>query len=108
VVFLPLGLLTGVEGQFFQGALHHADDLGARIAGLALSIIPLLSEQYLTAADAEGPMPLRDLESFRGRQPRNRNRPGRGALARVGAAIDRVSDRYERATHVRCCTTRDR
>jgi CzcA family heavy metal efflux pump len=77
VVFLPLGLLTGVEGQFF-----HALSITLTIAVLvslvlALSIIPLLSEQYLTAADAE---------------------QGRGGvLARLGRAIDRVSDRYERS-----------
>src|SRR5437868_14315929 len=49
VVFLPLGLLTGVEGQFF-----HALSITLTIAVLvslvlALSIIPLLSAQFLTA-----------------------------------------------------------
>ena len=49
VVFLPLGLLTGVEGQFF-----HALSITLTIAVLvslvlALSIIPLLSEQFLAA-----------------------------------------------------------
>jgi multidrug efflux pump subunit AcrB len=52
VVFLPLGLLTGVEGQFF-----HALSITLTIAVLvslvvALTIIPLLSEQFL-AADIE-------------------------------------------------------
>src|SRR5262249_27281639 len=47
VVFLPLGLLTGVEGQFF-----HALSITLTIAVLvslllALTIIPLLSEQFL-------------------------------------------------------------
>ena len=78
VVFLPLGLLTGVEGQFF-----HALSITLTIAVLvslvlALSIIPLLSEQFLTAADA---------------QPE----PGRGILTRLGRWIDRTSDRYERS-----------
>src|SRR5205823_13027534 len=53
VVFLPLGLLTGVEGQFF-----HALSITLTIAVLvslvvALTIIPLLSEQYLRIADIE-------------------------------------------------------
>ena len=54
VVFLPLGLLTGVEGQFF-----HALSITLTIAVLvsllvALTIIPLLSEQFLRAKDLEG------------------------------------------------------
>src|SRR5207253_10261533 len=53
VVFLPLGLLTGVEGQFF-----HALSIVLTIAVLvppllAVTIIPLLSEQFLTAAEAD-------------------------------------------------------
>jgi len=52
VVFLPLGLLQGVVGQFF-----HALSITLTIAvlvslGLACSVIPLLSERYLTARDA--------------------------------------------------------
>jgi len=81
VVFLPLGLLTGVEGQFF-----HALSITLTIAVLlslllALSIIPLLSEQYLRIEDAEV-----------GTQETKR-----GVLARVGRAIDALSDHYERA-----------
>src|SRR5206468_2097378 len=53
VVFLPLGLLQGVVGQFF-----HALSITLTIAVLvslvlACSIIPLLAERYLTARDAE-------------------------------------------------------
>ena len=53
VVFLPLGLLTGVEGQFF-----HALSITLTIAVLvslvvALTIIPLLSEQFLRVADVD-------------------------------------------------------
>jgi len=98
VVFLPLGLLTGVEGQFFQ-ALSITLTISVLVSlVLALSIIPLLSEQYITAADAEVADPPAGTSSHsEGVSPRHRNRPGRGALARVGAAIDRVSDRYERA-----------
>jgi CzcA family heavy metal efflux pump len=86
VVFLPLGLLTGVEGQFFH-ALSITLTISVLVSlVLALSIIPLLSEQYLTAADAEmadaaEPSPER----------------GPGLLARLGARIDRMSDHYERS-----------
>jgi CzcA family heavy metal efflux pump len=84
VVFLPLGLLTGVEGQFF-----HALSITLTIAVLvsllvALSIIPLLSEQFLRASDAES-------ESNAGTGGRG------GVLARIGHGIDSLSDRYERA-----------
>jgi len=78
VVFLPLGLLTGVEGQFFH-ALSITLTISVLVSlVLALSIIPLLSEQFLTAADA---------------QPE----AGRGILTRLGRWIDRTSDRYERS-----------
>jgi CzcA family heavy metal efflux pump len=83
VVFLPLGLLTGVEGQFF-----HALSITLTIAVLvslvlALTIIPLLSAQFLTAADME--------------QGGTAEKPAgpRGALARVGHGIDAMSERYE-------------
>src|SRR5437868_9031282 len=82
VVFLPLGLLTGVEGQFF-----HALSITLTIAVLvslvvALTIIPLLSEQYLSIAEIESEA-----------APNER----RGVLARIGHAIDSLADRYERA-----------
>src|SRR5690348_10529383 len=84
VVFLPLGLLTGVEGQFF-----HALSITLTIAVLvsllvALTIIPLLSEQFLRAADVE------DVETPAAGK-------GRGPLARVGRWLDALSDGYERA-----------
>lgn len=80
VVFLPLGLLTGVEGQFF-----HALSITLTIAVLvslviALTIIPLLSEQFVTAHDVET-----DVEA---------TAPRRGFLARVGSAVDSLSERY--------------
>ena len=93
VVFLPLGLLTGVEGQFF-----HALSITLTIAVLvslvlALTIIPLLAERYLTDADADrttatdGPL-----------TPQNDPGLGRqGLLATIGGKIDALSDRYERA-----------
>lgn len=84
VVFLPLGLLTGVEGQFFQ-ALSITLTISVLVSlVLALSIIPLLSEQYLTAADAEQPGAAGTGDSA-------------GVLARIGSRVDRLSDRYERA-----------
>ncbi|HUQ79888.1 MAG TPA: efflux RND transporter permease subunit [Gemmatimonadaceae bacterium] len=96
VVFLPLGLLTGVEGQFFH-ALSITLTISVLVSlVLALSIIPLLSEQYLTSADAESDS--HSERSAEGAEARNRDRPGRGnVLARLGAAIDRMSDRYERS-----------
>jgi CzcA family heavy metal efflux pump len=87
VVFLPLGLLTGVEGQFF-----HALSIVLTIAVLvslllALSIIPLLADQFITPADV------------RESKEDELKHPGgvRGALARVGEGIDALSVKYERA-----------
>src|SRR5207237_10902206 len=82
VVFLPLGLLTGVEGQFF-----HALSITLTIAVLvslvlALTIIPLLSAQFLPAQDTEATA---------------HEDEGNGLLARVGRGIDTISDRYERS-----------
>lgn len=94
VVFLPLGLLTGVEGQFF-----HALSITLTIAVLislllALTIIPILSEQYLTATDAEEDAVREELPADA--TPRARVTGG-GLLARVGRAVDSLSDAYERA-----------
>ena len=81
VVFLPLGLLQGVVGQFFA-ALSLTLTIAVLVSlVLALTIIPLLSEGFLTAADAEhdtGTAPT-------------------GVLARIGAALDQLSVRYEAA-----------
>src|SRR5438445_2233929 len=82
VVFLPLGLLQGVVGQFF-----HALSITLTIAvlvwlGLACSVIPLLSQRYLGPRDAEHAPPP----------------PGtaRSALERLGHAIDALAGAYER------------
>src|SRR5437667_8748319 len=49
VVFLPLGLLQGVVGQFFA-ALATTLTVAVLVSlGLALTIIPLLAEQFVTA-----------------------------------------------------------
>lgn len=83
VVFLPLGLLQGVVGQFF-----HALSITLTIAVmvslvLALSIIPLLSAQFLTAADAE-------------RTAGATTAPA-GLLGGLARAIDTLTGAYERS-----------
>jgi CzcA family heavy metal efflux pump len=53
VVFLPLGLLQGVAGQFFS-ALSLTLTIAVLVSlVLALTIIPLLAQRFLTDADAE-------------------------------------------------------
>ncbi|HEY4133394.1 MAG TPA: efflux RND transporter permease subunit [Gemmatimonadaceae bacterium] len=82
VVFLPLGLLTGVEGQFFK-ALSITLTVAVLVSLIvALTIIPLLSEQFLAKDAAEKEKDEKD---------------DRGILARVGRGIDSLGDRYERA-----------
>jgi CzcA family heavy metal efflux pump len=83
VVFLPLGLLTGVEGQFF-----HALSITLTIAVLvslllALTLIPLLSAQYLAPSGAS---------AGRATEP-----VVRSPLARLSRAIDALSSRYARS-----------
>jgi multidrug efflux pump subunit AcrB len=109
VVFLPLGLLTGVEGQFF-----HALSITLTIAVLvslvlALTIIPLLAERYLTEADTDRDEvhaedgPAGTTERARHAMAYDVAVAGlpasshRGLLARIGGRIDAISDRYERA-----------
>src|SRR2546427_10195043 len=77
VVFLPLGLLQGVVGQFFA-ALATTLTLAVLVSLLlALTVIPLLAEQFVTphevAAVATGPP------------------------ARMQRALDALAPRYERA-----------
>ena len=86
VVFLPLGLLTGVEGQFF-----HALSVTLTIAVLvsllvALTIIPLLSAQFLRPVDVGEPATGEGAGQKEG-----------GLLAAIGRGIDSLADRYERA-----------
>jgi CzcA family heavy metal efflux pump len=77
VVFLPLGLLQGVVGQFFA-ALATTLTVAVLVSLLlALTIIPLLAEQFVTAHEVE---PSRS-----------------GALARAQAALEALSPRYESA-----------
>src|SRR5439155_10914715 len=79
VVFLPLGLLQGVVGQFFA-ALAGTLTVAVLVSlVLALSLIPLLAEQFVTAHEVEATVP--------------RWRP----LARLEHALDALAPRYERA-----------
>jgi len=83
VVFLPLGLLQGVVGQFFK-TLSITLTIAVLVSLLlALSVIPLLSDQFVAehvAADAAD-----------GARPRGVARSG--VLARVGRGIGRGLDR---------------
>ena len=84
VVFLPLGLLTGVEGQFFK-TLSITLTIAVLVSlVLAFTLIPLLSAQFLTAADAN----------------RTPVAEQRGVLARIGRAVESISDTYERSLGV--------
>ena len=94
VVFLPLRLLEGVVGQFFA-ALSITLTIAVLVSlVLAVTIIPLLAEAFLTAdvpeeelAPVSGTAPVR--AGLRGRS--------RAALAGIGRAIDALSDRYQRS-----------
>ena len=80
VVFLPLGLLEGVSGQFF-GALSLTLTVSVLVSLLlALTIIPLLADQFLHSSASE-PAPA----------------TGSRLLARVWVALDALSDGYVRA-----------
>src|SRR5205823_6525275 len=82
VVFLPLGLLTGVEGQFFKSLSVTLTVAVLVSLVLALSIIPLLSAQFIRPVDVD--------EGVAGTAPRE-------VSARIGAVIDAMSDWYERS-----------
>ncbi|MBX6332376.1 MAG: efflux RND transporter permease subunit [Gemmatimonadaceae bacterium] len=84
VVFLPLGLLQGVVGQFFA-ALSITLTIAVLVSLLlALTIIPLLSAQYLSARDVA-------------RERANATGAGRGLGARLARAIDALTMRYGRS-----------
>ena len=77
VVFLPLGLLQGVVGQFFA-ALATTLTVAVLVSLLlALTIIPLLAEQFVTAHEVEATRA--------------------GPLARAQTALDSLGPRYEGA-----------
>ena len=81
VVFLPLGLLQGVVGQFFIALSLTLASAVVVSWFLALTIIPLLAEQYVSAE-----------------APEARAAPGRrGPLGRLVHALDGLPVRYERS-----------
>ncbi len=84
VVFLPLGLLEGVVGQFFK-ALSITLTIAVLISlVLAVTIIPLLAEAFLVAEPAE---------TNAAGEPVRKG----GVLAGIGRAIDALSDKYGRS-----------
>src|SRR5881628_2562665 len=77
VVFLPLGLLQGVVGQFFA-ALATTLTVAVLVSlVLALTVIPLLAEQFVTAHEVEA--------------------VATGILAHAQSALEALGSRYERA-----------
>ena len=80
VVFLPLGLLEGVAGQFFS-ALSLTLTIAVLVSlVLALTVIPLMSEQFLRDEDTH-----------------DRVTDGRGGpLVRISRALDALAVRYAR------------
>jgi CzcA family heavy metal efflux pump len=77
VVFLPLGLLQGVVGQFFSALATTLTVAVIVSLVLALTIIPLLAEQFVTTHEVE---PVRE-----------------GPLLRVQRTLDGLGARYEGA-----------
>jgi CzcA family heavy metal efflux pump len=90
VVFLPLRLLEGVTGQFFA-ALSITLTIAVLVSlVLALTVIPLLAEQYLRPEDADDP----DVMSV----DRHRKLTAyQRVLERAATQIDILSERYERS-----------
>jgi CzcA family heavy metal efflux pump len=84
VVFIPLGLLEGVVGQFFK-ALSITLSLAVLVSlFLALTLIPLLADQIIREGEAE-----EDADEVPA--------PGiRGVPARIGRGLRRLTDAYER------------
>jgi multidrug efflux pump subunit AcrB len=84
VVFIPLGLLEGVVGQFFK-ALSITLSLAVLVSLLlALTLIPLLADQIIKEGEQEedgNEVPARGI---------------RGIPARIGRFLRRLTDGYER------------
>jgi len=98
VVFLPLGLLTGVEGQFFR-ALSITLTIAVLVSLLlALTIIPLLSEQFLHSGDylEDTGAPNHERDIGIAHTPASKH----GFLAALGRAFDAFAERYERSLAV--------
>jgi len=91
VVFAPLRLLQGVVGQFFA-ALSLTLTIAVIVSlVLALTIIPLLSAQFLSEHDVD---PASEV-MLTGRTLQMK--VDRGILATIAARIDELSIRYERS-----------
>jgi multidrug efflux pump subunit AcrB len=89
VVFLPLRLLTGVVGQFFA-ALSITLTVAVLVSLiLAVTIIPLMADQFLTTADADTTEFERAVEPARGGFARS--------MRRIRDSLDALSVRYERS-----------
>jgi len=94
VVFAPLRLLQGVVGQFFA-ALSLTLTIAVVVSlVLALTIIPLLSAQFLSEHDVDRASEV-ELSGLTLEMQANP-----GILARIGAKIDELSIRYERSLGV--------
>ncbi len=90
VVFLPLRLLKGVVGQFFA-ALSITLTIAVLVSLLlALTIIPLMSDQFLTREDAEAD----DIANEP--SPPQPTRAG-ALLRRIRHALDTLSLRYQQS-----------
>ena len=90
VVFLPLRLLEGVVGQFFK-ALSITLTIAVLISlVLAVTIIPLMAEAFLEAE----PAPLAGGAGTSRIIGPGARAGARGALDRIGHAIDALSERY--------------
>jgi len=88
VVFLPLRLLQGVVGQFFA-ALSITLTIAVLVSlVLAVTIIPLLAESFLAGGSSEA-------DRIDTAEPARRG--ARAMLARVGRAVDALSERYARS-----------
>ncbi len=91
VVFLPLRLLKGVVGQFFA-ALSITLTIAVLVSlVLALTIIPLMSDQFLTRKDASAEVTDEHEAALQGRPA-----PA-GIMHRIRHALDALSVRYEQS-----------
>ncbi|MDP9206554.1 MAG: efflux RND transporter permease subunit [Gemmatimonadota bacterium] len=91
VVFLPLRLLKGVVGQFFA-ALSITLTIAVLVSlVLALTIIPLMSDQFLTRKDASSEATDEYEAALQGRPA-----PA-GIMHRIRHALDALSVRYEQS-----------
>ena len=89
VVFLPLRLLSGVVGQFFA-ALSITLTIAVMVSLLlALSIIPLMADQFLREQDTDQNSP--------DPSPATASARRRGVLSRIKESLDALSTRYQQA-----------